>query len=56
MLGEFSWFLALDIPNCLGIEVYCLYQVNLIKVDSGVFKVIQACAIAAYSPTTEVEF
>ncbi|MEH2310624.1 MAG: hypothetical protein V7K35_04155 [Nostoc sp.] len=26
------------------------------NVDSGVFKVIQACAIAAYSPTTKAEF
>ncbi|AUB38541.1 hypothetical protein COO91_04511 [Nostoc flagelliforme CCNUN1] len=34
MLVEFSWFLTWDIPNCLGIEVYCLYQLNLIMAEA----------------------
>ncbi|MEH2014304.1 hypothetical protein [Nostoc sp.] len=37
----------------IGIKGLAQVKTN---VDFGVFKVIQACAIAAYSPTTEVEF
>ena len=47
--------------NMSGWRVGCLVGIkNLAQlktnVDSGVFKVIQVCAITAYSPTTEVEF
>ncbi|MEH2407158.1 MAG: hypothetical protein V7K18_01070 [Nostoc sp.] len=44
-----------------GWQVGCVVSIKGLaqlktNVDSGVFKVIQACAIAVYSPTTKVEF
>jgi LL-diaminopimelate aminotransferase len=47
-----GWRVGFVVGNAIGVKGLAQVKTN---VDSGVFKAIQACAIAAYSTTTEAE-